>query len=294
MAEMFSQLAPIVAPIFICAGIGVLWSRMDRPFDAELVAQMIYNVGAPCLIVATFARITLSPAALAEIALAALACYAAFALLGAAILKAARLSLPSYLPSLMFPLTGSMGLPVCYFAFGDEGLAFALVYFTLGAIGTFTIGNAIAAGTMSLGKLARTPVIYAVAFAVLFTATGWQPPRWILNTTGLLGDIVIPSQLVALGISLSRFRVAGLGRGVALSLVRLGMGVAVGYAIAEGFGLTGAARAVVILQSAMPVAVSNYLWAQLYDRAPEDVAGMVLISTTISFVTLPLLLLLVL
>lgn len=292
--EIFSQLVPIVAPIFICAGIGVLWARMDRPFDANLVAQIVYNVGAPCLIVATFAKVTLAPAALAEIALAALGCYAAFAVLGAAILKAARLSLPSYLPSLMFPLTGGMGLPVCYFAFGDEGLAFALVYFTLGAIGTFTVGNAVAAGTMSLGKLARTPVIYAVALAVLFTATGWQMPKWILNTTGLLGDIVIPAQLVALGISLSRFRIAGLGRGVALSLARLGMGVAVGYAIAEGFELTGAARAVVILQSAMPVAVSNYLWAQLYDRAPEDVAGMVLISTTISFVTLPLLLLLVL
>ena len=44
------------------------------------------------------------------------------------------------------------------------------------------------------------------------------------------------------------------------------MGVAVGYAVAEAFGLTGPAWAVVILQSAMPVAVSNYLWAQLYGR----------------------------
>jgi predicted permease len=65
-------------------------------------------------------------------------------------------------------------------------------------------------------------------------------------------------------------------------------------AVAELFGLSGIARAVVILQSAMPVAVSSYLFAQLYNREPEEVAGMVLVSTAISFVTLPLLLMLVL
>jgi hypothetical protein len=41
----------------------------------------------------------------------------------------------------------------------------------------------------------------------------------------------------------------------------------------------------------MPVAVSNYLFAVIYNREPAEVAGMVLISTGIAFVTLPLLLL---
>jgi len=56
------------------------------------------------------------------------------------------------------------------------------------------------------------------------------------------------------------------------------------------FGLTGVARAVVILLSAMPVAVSNYLFALIYKRKPEEVAGMVLISTTLAFFGLPVLL----
>ena len=72
------------------------------------------------------------------------------------------------------------------------------------------------------------------------------------------------------------------------------MGVAVGFGIAHLFGLEGAARAIVILQSAMPVAVSSYLFAQQYKRRPEEVAGMVVVSTVVSFVTLPLLLLAVL
>ena len=45
-----------------------------------------------------------------------------------------------------------------------------------------------------------------------------------------------------------------------------------------------------MIQCAMPVAVFNYLFAQRYQREPEEVAGMVLMSTVISFVTLPALL----
>ena len=52
-------------------------------------------------------------------------------------------------------------------------------------------------------------------------------------------------------------------------------------------------RGVVILESSMPVAVFNYLWAVRYGNAPEEVAGIVLGSTALSFLTLPVLLLVV-
>jgi predicted permease len=40
--------------------------------------------------------------------------------------------------------------------------------------------------------------------------------------------------------------------------------------------------------------VFNYLFAQLYRREPAEVAGMIVLSTLLSFVLLPLLLLLLL
>lgn len=292
--DLATQLAAIVAPVFICAGIGLAWARVGAVFDARVVTSLVYNVGAPCLILSTFAKVKLSTAALAEMTVAALLCYAVFAAIAWSVLKASRLSIPSYMPSLMFPLTGSMGLPVCYFAFGNEGLALALVYFTLGTVGTFTVGAAIAAGRVTLGFLLRQPAIYAVVLAVLMIETDATMPTWFVNTTTLLGGIVIPAQLIALGVSLAQLRVASVRRSVALAVLRLGMGFAVGWAIGEALALSPLPRAIVLLQSAMPVAVSNYLFAQLYDREPVEVAGMVLISTTISFFTLPFLLILVL
>jgi hypothetical protein len=71
------------------------------------------------------------------------------------------------------------------------------------------------------------------------------------------------------------------------------MGLAVGLGVSMLLGLEGTARGVVILDSAMPVAVFNYLFAQRYNNSPGDVAGMVVVSTALSFLTLPALLLLI-
>jgi len=292
--EVIAQLASVVAPVFICAGIGILWAKLRYAFDSRVITSLIYNVGAPCLIFATFAKVELQADAIAAIAGAAFACYAGFAIVGLVVLKAARLAPSSYLPALMFPLVGSMGLPVCLFAFGDAGLALALVYFAIGILGTFTVGDAIAAGKVSIARLAQTPAIYAVVIAVGMEIGHVDLPVWAVNTAKLLGGIVIPAQLIALGIALAKLKVASLRRSLCLGGLRLAMGLAVGVGAAEAFGLTGVEWSIVVIQSSMPVAVSSYLFAELHQRAPEEVAGMVLVSTAISFATLPLLLLFVL
>ena len=109
-----------------------------------------------------------------------------------------------------------------------------------------------------------------------------------------IGDLAIPLMLLTLGVSLAKLRVASLGRSIALSAGRLAIGLAVGLAVAALLEMEGAARGILILESTMPVAVLNYLFAARYNRSPEEVAGLVLVSTAISFVTLPGLLLLVL
>ena len=58
--------------------------------------------------------------------------------------------------------------------------------------------------------------------------------------------------------------------------------------------LEGVARGVLIIQSAMPAAVLNYLFAARYNNDPQEVAGVVVISTLMSVVALPLFLLSVL
>ena len=96
--------------------------------------------------------------------------------------------------------------------------------------------------------------------------------------------------LFTLGVSLAKLRPVSLARSTALSLLRLGMGFGVGVGLSEVMGLTGIERGVVILQCSMPVAVFCYLFAQLYNREPEEVAGVVISSSFLAAIALPALL----
>jgi len=288
---MFLQLFEIIAPVFICTAIGFVWTRLGRPYDTDLVSALVLHIGTPCLVFATLTKTGLKPDAFAEMALGAFSIIAVALAVCWALLKALGLSQRAYLPPLIMPNTGNMGLALSAFAFGDAGLALGIAVFTVVSVAQFTLGLGIAAGTYSVRQVVRMPLIYAIAAALGFLYAGVSPPVWILTTTGLIGGLTIPLLLITLGISLGKIQVTGLRRALPLGLARLGLGFGIGLGVAEALGLEGMARSVLILHSAMPVAVFNYLFAQTYDAEPEDVAGMVMISTTASFATLPLLLL---
>lgn len=292
--DVFGELSAIVLPIFIAAAIGFAWARRGSGFNSEFVTSIVSNFGTPCLIFSALSRLDIATTTYSGVALATAIVVVCFAVTGIGALRLTGLPMRSFLPSLMFTNAGNMGLPLCLFAFGEDGLGLGIVFFAVTSMGQFTIGQAISAGAANIGQLLRAPIIYALAAAVLFLATGESPPAWLANSTQLIGWMTIPLMLLSLGVSLSRLRVASFRNTLFLSLLRLGMGVGIGYGVADLMALEGVARGVVILQSAMPTAVFNYLFAARYGRTPEDVAGVVVLSTIISFATLPLLLLLVL
>jgi predicted permease len=291
---MFAQLAAIIAPVLVCSAIGFAWARLGRPFDSAFATTLVTAIGTPALVGSTLTRYRLDPGSLGEIGVAALAAFACFAAIGFLVLKALRLPLRVFLPSLVFPNAGNMGLPLCLFAFGNAGLALAIVYFAIFSVLNFTVGPAIAAGSFAPGRLLRLPLVYVVAAALALDLLGVELPAWIANSLQLLAGLTIPLMLIALGVSLARLKVANLWRSLGLSVLRLAIGIGVGLGLGAALGLSERARGVLLIQSAMPVAVFNYLFAAVYGRAPGEVAGLVLLSTLISFASLPLLLLLAL
>lgn len=286
---MLSQLSAVILPVLLMAGIGFLWARTGRRFDSVFLTDIVTNIGTPCLVAHSLTTLRLSPAALAQMGVAVLAAIAGFLVLGIVTLKLLRLSPNSYLPALTFPNTGNMGLPLSLFAFGDAGLALAVVYFGCTVTLQFTLGISLAAGNISLSRLVRTPTIYAVVISVLLLVFDIPVPAWIDNTIGVLGGLTIPMMLLTLGVSLAQLKVNALGRNLLLSCVRLAGGFVISLTVARLFDLPPVAAGVLIIQSSMPVAVFNFLFAQYYGRAHGDVAAMVVISTALSFLTLPLL-----
>ncbi len=287
---MLADIVTILMPLFVCAGLGVAWAGLGPAFDTQKVSTLTLNLAMPCLMFATLTRLQVSPAAFAEMggayALAILSCLT----IGGVILWAAGQDIRTYLPSLTFGNSGNMGLPVVLFAFGDQGLALGICVFVMAGIGQMTIGVTIVSGAFSWREVVRNPFIYVVGLALVFMATGTRPPPWAANALEIVGGMAIPFMLLMLGVTLGRMQVRQLRTAAVLSALRLALGFGVGLGVATALGLDGAARGVLILQCSMPTAVINSLFAARYGRRPEEVASMVVLSTVMSFATLPLVL----
>ena len=287
---MFSIIASILIPIFTCVFIGFFWSKKGFSYDTDLITSLVTYIGTPCLIFYSLSSVQLLPNSLLDIGLAALLANIAFIIIGALVLALFRLPHRVYLQSLSWPNVGNVGLPLCYFAFGEEGLALGVTFFAIYVVFQMTVGIAFVSGTFSLMALFKIPIVPATILASFFLFTEIQTPEPLYNTTKLIGDLTIPLMLLTLGVSLARLKVRHLKTALFLSVLRLGMGLGVGIGLVYLMNLSGPSAGVVILQCSMPVAVFCYLFAQVYDQHPEEVAGVVVVSTILGFFFLPVLL----
>lgn len=281
-----------MAPILVCSVIGYGWARRGYGFDADFVGRIVLNVAAPCLMLSTLSTVELDLDAFQRSAQACLLVAILMACLGYVIPPLLGDSVRVYLPSFVFPNVGNMGLPVCMLAFGEQGLALALAFFMVLSLAHFPVGTLMAGGKEAGGWLAivKMPILYAVLLALVLLWQGWRLPEPVLNSAQLIGGMAIPLMLIALGVSLERLQVKQWKVALLYSSIRIGGGLLVGLLVCWLLGVEGIERGVVLIQSSMPVAVFNYLFAERFQRQPEAIAGVVVLSTLMSFVSVPLLL----
>lgn len=288
---MYAQLVPILAPVFLVTLLGYGWARLGAPFQREFLTGLVMNIGVPCLILNGTLQLEADASLFLSMIGYALLALVTCALVGAAVIRLLGQPLRSYLPPIAFGNAGNLGLPLCLFAFGQQGLGLAIGFYLVGSVAQFVAGPLFQGRQPVWRTLLTTPVNYAAALGIGLLATDTTLPLWLENTVGLLAGLAIPLMMLALGHSLGSFQVQRLPVAAGIAAGRLGLGLLLGLGITLAFGLTGVERGVVLVQSAMPVAVFNYLLAARYDRHPEDIAGAIVISTLVAFAALPALLL---
>lgn len=291
---MILKILSVIAPVFVCAGIGFLWARSGRPFDTKMVGTLALNIGMPCLAFSALTSLKVSPDAFATMAGVYGLALLSFLAVGLVVITVLRLPAHTYLPVFTSSNTGNMGLPLCLFAFGPEGLALGIGIFVMSSLFSFTVGWSIYAGRFAADVFYNNPLIYAVIAALAFMIPGVEPPAWLANTTKLMGGLAIPLMIISLGVAIANMRAQGAVTIIGISVVKLLAGFSVGYGLSLALGLEGAARGVLIIECSMPVAVHNYMFAQRFGRNASDTASMILISTVIALALLPALMLVVL
>ena len=280
----------ITAPVFLLAAVGFFWVRMGFEYRVEFVTRLAMTLSVPCLIFVALMRTEIEPEALAALSLAALVAYGIVAVASLVVVRVARLDVQTYLAPIVFGNTGNLGLPLALFAFGQQGLGYAVVVFAVMAMLSFTVGIWIVAGAGSLGRVLREPLVGATLLGALFLWQGWETPVFLTNTIELIGQMAIPMMLITLGVAVARLETKAMSRAVILSLVKLVICVGAGWLAAMWFALDPVAAGVLIVQVATPVAVTSYLIAEKYGKDAQPVAGLVVASTLLSVLALPVIL----
>lgn len=274
----------------LMALLGYVLARLGRPLQGESLRFLVAQVGSPALILTAMMKVSPSEGVLLDYGLATVCALLAFALIGTVVLKLRRWSVRTFLPSLMFGNTGNLGLPLALYAAGPTGLAYAAVSHTLIAVANFVFGPSIAHGRTDWKFIVTNPTLIAAVLGIAAATMHVVLPPWLRNTLELCANLTIPLMLVMLGASLATIKVSSLDRTLVLAALRIAMGLAVGLTLAWAFNLSGTARAVFVLQLSMPVAVYNYLFAMLHNTDPEGVASLVVASTLMAVVVIPVLL----
>ena len=280
----------ITAPVFLLAAVGFVWVKLGFEYRVEFVTRFAMTLAVPCLIFTALMGTQIDAAALAALSLASLVAYGLVILVMWVLVIAGRLDRRTYLAPLIFGNTGNLGLPLALFAFGEVGLDYAVVIFAVMAILSFTFGIWLVSGGGSLTKVIKEPVVAATVLGALFLWQGWQTPTFLTNAMDLIGQMAIPMMLITLGVAVARLRPGAFGLATLLSGLKAALCVGCAALAGVWFGLDSTALAVLIVQVATPVAVTSYLLAEKYGADSDAVAGLVVVSTLMSVVTLPLIL----
>ena len=301
MENLLPLFSSNILPILITAGLGFVLAKTVE-LDPRTLSRVIFFLFSPCLVFNLLVDSQLEQSAIVQMLLFAILAQLLVALLAflvAWLLKLPRTTIVAIVLAASMTNSGNFGLSFNRFAFGEEALTYAGIYFIASNIMVYAFGVPVA----SMGKssikdsllnLFKFPVLYAVLLAAVFIHFNWSMPTPIDRAIDTLGDGTIPGMLVLLGMQLGQADLKGKFGPIALaSGMRLVAAPLIAFALAIPFGLTGTAYQAGISQASTPTAVMTTALSTEFDIEPSLVSTIVAATTILSPLTLtPLLVIL--
>jgi predicted permease len=207
-----------------------------------------------------------------------------------------------------FGNVGYMGVPFIMVAFGDRGtpaVALTIVLtLTMTIVVSMTLGLALLEGgggdtghgrRTPLGRiltdLLKNPILLAIALGVVSSLLAIPLPGPVRTFLRLLGDTAGPVALFAIGSFLEETQIPHGWREVGLLTGAKLVGLPLLTLLwLHWLPVERIPYAIAVLQSGMPVAATNFIFAQQYGVAVEVTAAVTLVSTVLSLLTLSVLL----
>jgi malonate transporter len=199
----------------------------------------------------------------------------------------------------MFSSTAYIGLPLILIFFGEAGLVPGII----GAVITGAIFMPLTIILVEIDKgqtgrrvvvasavaVVRSPLLVATVAGLLTSASGINLATPVSDFFKLLGDAFIPCALFAAGLFISRCSVKGEVKEISwLVFAKMLLHPLITWWLAfYVFELEGILPVIAVLQAALPSGVPVFVLAQHYESFVSQSSAVIVISTAISMLTLP-------
>ena len=288
--EIYLKLFEVLFPVFFIIGIGYYLGKKNPNLDTDFITNFAGNIGSPAMVFYSITTTGITLGIFIEYFWYSLILITSFSLVGIIFLKFLKKDIITELPPFILPNTGNMGLPLCLFAYGTQGLGVAATISSLVILFHFTLGVFLASKKLKFNLLLKSPPVYAIVISVIFLYFDIEVPVFLENTTMMLTYAAIFLILMSLGIALTRFKVFSFKSALISSIARVIIGPIVGLVLIKYFNLSGYPAGVLLIQCSMPSAVLTYLVGSLYSskQVVDSIASMIVVSTVMSFITVPI------
>jgi predicted permease len=289
--DIYLKLFEVLFPVFFVVGIGYYLGKKNPNFDNSFITTFASNVGTPAMVIYSITSTGITFEQYTSYFVYYLIAIIGFAFTGLLILYLLKTKdIIREIPVFILPNNGNMGIPICLFAYGSQGLGIAASISSLIILLHFTLGVFLADRKFDFNVLIKNPPFYAIIFSVSFIYLDLEMPKAIINLTELLTYTPIVLILMSLGIALTKLKVFSLTNSIISSIGRVIIGPLIGFLVIIFFDLSGFGAGVILIQSAMPSAILNYLIGSMYSpkEIVDNIASTIVVSTLMSFITVPI------
>jgi len=282
----FLQMLPILLVVLGGYLLSALYS-----LDVQDLVKVASDFFLPALIFISLTESNLTGQAIADMAKAsALVCVLLF---GTAILwaKLGKEDIRSTVPPLVFMNSGFLGIPLMKLWGGMEAMNLILIYDQVQSIFMFTLGILVITGGFSkksIFSMLHSPVLWSVVLGFLFRLTPLSMPQSLVESFTFAGEAASPLAAFALGVSIRSIKFTFSWNLITALIMRFAGGYLIGYLAVMAFGLTGLARTVVLVSTALPSAMFTSILPLRYGLPNQFASTMVLTSTLLGILTIPL------
>ena len=291
--ELFVRILEVIFPVVAVVGVGAWAGRRHQP-EMAVANQLNMDYFVPAMVFVVLAAGDFQVGEYAWLAGGAAFSIFASGIIGYVTARSLHEAPKTLALPIMINNSGNLGIPLAMLAFGQSGVAAAVVLFLVSNIIHFTMGPWILDHQARVSAVWKTPVVIAAAAGLACNIAGvpiWQP---LLIALRMLGDISVPLMLFALGVRLCDVRFSESRTALIAAVIRPVAGMLTGALAGWTLGLPEALTAQLILFGSLPPAVMNYMFAERYNQEPQKVASIVMIGNIAALVFVPLALLIVL